>query len=51
MVSGAARSVGFTAYNTIAFADVEQTDMTRRTRSPPRCSRPRRASAWRSPPW
>ncbi|MFZ7086925.1 MFS transporter [Curtobacterium sp. RRHDQ10] len=28
VVSGAARSVGFTAYNTIAFADVEQTDMT-----------------------
>ncbi|MFJ3383819.1 MULTISPECIES: MFS transporter [unclassified Curtobacterium] len=27
-VSGAARSVGFTAYNTIAFADVEQADMT-----------------------
>ncbi|MBT2503469.1 MFS transporter [Curtobacterium sp. ISL-83] len=28
VVSGAARSVGFTAYNTIAFADVEQQDMT-----------------------
>jgi EmrB/QacA subfamily drug resistance transporter len=28
VVSGAARSVGFTAYNTIAFADVEQADMT-----------------------
>ncbi|PZF64943.1 MFS transporter [Curtobacterium sp. MCPF17_047] len=28
VVSGAARSVGFTAYNTIAFADVEQPDMT-----------------------
>jgi EmrB/QacA subfamily drug resistance transporter len=28
VVSGAARSVGFTAYNTIAFADIEQADMT-----------------------
>jgi EmrB/QacA subfamily drug resistance transporter len=28
VVSGAARSVGFTAYNTIAFADVERADMT-----------------------
>ncbi|PZF56217.1 MFS transporter [Curtobacterium sp. MCBD17_034] len=28
VVSGAARSVGFTAYNTIAFADVEPTAMT-----------------------
>jgi EmrB/QacA subfamily drug resistance transporter len=28
VVSGAARSTGFTAYNTIAFADVEPTDMT-----------------------
>jgi MFS family permease len=28
VLSGAARSVGFTAYNTIAFADVEPTDMT-----------------------
>jgi MFS family permease len=29
VVSGAARSVGFTAYNTLAFADVESADMTR----------------------
>jgi len=29
VVSGAARSVGFTAYNTMAFADVESADMTR----------------------
>jgi len=29
VVSGAARSVGFTAYNTMAFADVEPRDMTR----------------------
>jgi Na+/melibiose symporter-like transporter len=28
VVSGAARSIGFTAYNTIAFADVDPTDMT-----------------------
>jgi EmrB/QacA subfamily drug resistance transporter len=28
VISGAARSVGFTAYNTIAFADVERADMT-----------------------
>jgi EmrB/QacA subfamily drug resistance transporter len=27
-VGGAARSVGFTGYNTIAFADIEQSDMT-----------------------
>ncbi|MHB1007770.1 MAG: MFS transporter [Propionibacteriaceae bacterium] len=29
VISGAARSVGFTAYNTMAFADVEPVDMTR----------------------
>ncbi len=29
VVSGAARSVGFTAYNTMAFADVESANMTR----------------------